>query len=63
MPAYRVALHALDIYFEWQNQSLQVAVAVVEGIQSSNLSVKLSPTKYPICDSKVISQNIKNKIC
>ena len=36
------------MYFEWLNKSLQVVVAVTEGIQSANLSVKLSPTKYPI---------------
>ena len=51
------------MHFEWLNQSLQVAVAVTEGNQSGNLSVKLSSTKYPVCDSKVICLSIENPIC
>ena len=46
------------MYFERLKHSSQAAVAVTEGIQSANLLVKLSPTKYPICYSKVICLSI-----
>ena len=49
------------MYFECLNQNLQVAFAVTEDIQSGNLSVKLSATKYPICYSKVICLSTKNQ--
>ena len=51
------------MYFEWLSQSLQVAVEVTEGIQYDNLSIKLSPTKYPFCYSKVICLSNKIPIC